>query len=69
MQNRTFLRTMLDNIFNNAAVRTIAAIVKFCKEQKNIYGDKFKLTKKVQVNKTKFAQYDSRFIFDGKRNS
>ena len=66
MNNRTFFRIMIDNIFlNNPVGRAISTLVNFCNNS-TIYNKKnLKFLKKMPlVKKEPQITYDKRFIFD-----
>lgn len=64
MQNRTFLRTMLDLFFDNAFIKAIQACVKFCNEQQYYHREKLKFLKNVPLdNIDKNPFYRDKFIF------
>ena len=74
MRERTFLRIMLDIIFNNAVFRTIASIVNFCNEQRYYNRKELKFLKKMPLNNNVVQNdyYKKRFVFNsitGKRTS
>ncbi len=74
MRERTFLRIMLDIIFNNAVFRTIASIVNFCNEQRYYNQKELKFLKKMPLNNNVVQNdyYKKRFVFNsitGKRTS
>ena len=65
MKERTFLRIMLDIIFNNAIFKTIAAIVNFCNEQRYYSQKELKFLKKMPLNNNTIPNeyYKKRFVF------
>ncbi len=74
MRERTFLRIMLDIIFNNAFIKTIASIVNFCNEQRYYTGKELKFLKKMPLNNSvdKNNYYKNKFVFTsitGKRKN
>ena len=74
MRERTFLRIMLDIIFNNAVFRTIASIVNFCNEQRYYNQKELKFLKKMPLNNSVVQNdyYKSKFAFTsitGKRKN
>ena len=72
MQGRTFLRTMLDNIFiKNPFCKTVIALVNFCNEQCGFNKKNLKFSEKMPFNslKTKTYDYKTRFIFDSSKAS
>ena len=66
MQNRTFLRTMLDIFLDNNIVKTVVSIVNFCNEYQRFGSKKLKFSKKMPIDINKVEKYDNRFLFDGK---
>lgn len=65
MQGRTFLRIMLDILFDNAFCRAISSIVKFCNEQRYYNRKELKFLKKMPLNNVVQNQYDkNRFVFN-----
>ncbi len=67
MQNRIFLRTMLEKFFNNAIVKTVLSFVKFCKEQGYFRQKELKFYKNLPINNTEVKQkFDRRYIFNAK---
>ena len=56
MQGRTFYRTMLDILFNNAIVKTIVSCVKFCNEQSNYGYKELKFLKNMPIKKTESSK-------------
>ena len=74
MRERTFLRIMLDIIFNNAFFKTIVSIVNFCNEQRYYNQKELKFLKKMPLNNNVVQNdyYKKRFVFNsitGKRTS
>ena len=73
MRERTFLRIMLDIIFNNAIFKTIASIVNFCNEQRYYNRKELKFLKKMPLNNVvQNDYYQKRFVFTnitGKRTN
>lgn len=70
MQGRTFLRIMLDNIFNNPIFRTINALVNFCNEQCGFNNKSLKFSEKMPLTKIQtINNYKTRFIFDSSKAS
>ena len=63
MQKRTFIRTMLDLLFDNALTRTIALFVNFCNEQRYYNRHELKFLKNMPINKLEEKQIDSRYVF------
>ena len=65
MQGRTFLRIMLDILFDNAFCRAISSIVNFCNEQRYYNRKELKFLKKMPLNNVVQNQYDkNRFVFN-----
>ncbi len=65
MQGRTFLRIMLDIIFNNSIFKTIESFVNFCNEQRYYNRKELKFLKKMPSNNMiKDEYYKKRFIFN-----
>ena len=62
MQNRTFIRTMLDIIFDNAIVKSIASLVNFCNEQRYYNQHDLKFLKNMPINKIE-QKTSNRFLF------
>ena len=71
MRGRTFLRTMIENLFiNNSICQTIIALVKFCNEQCYNYRKELKFSKKMPLNNIENNNnYKNRFIFNNTYNS
>ena len=63
MNNRIFLRTMLDKAINNAILKTMASLISFCKEQGFLYNKQLQFSRKTHVNYAR--QYNNRFLFNG----
>ena len=64
MQNRTFIRTMLDILFNNVIVKSITSFVNFCNEQRYYNYHELKFLKKMPINNiVKEDNYQSKFLF------
>ena len=63
MQKRTIIRTVLDMLFNNAFVKTIASIVNFCNEQRYFYSNKLKFLKNMPLNKVELNRTSQEFLF------
>ena len=57
MQNRTFIRIMLDIFLNNAIVKTIASFVDFLREQSYYNNKELNFFKNVPLNKTTKNDY------------
>ena len=66
MQNRTFLRIMLDVFLNNNMVKTVVSLVNFCKEQQYLGHKKLKFDKNMPINNIEIEKYDNRFLFNTK---
>ena len=65
MQNRIFLRTMLERFFDIPAVKTAVLFVKFCKEQGYFRQKELKFYKKMPINNIEVGQkFDDRYIFN-----
>ena len=70
MQGRTFLRTMLDNLFvNNTFCKVLSALVKFCKEQMGYGIKELKFYEKMPLNKIEQAGSYRKFIFNSMQNN
>ena len=64
MQNRTFIRTMLDILLDNAIVKTIVSCVNYCNEQRYYNHHELKFLKKMPINNTgKEDKYQSKLLF------
>jgi len=63
MQKRTFIRTMLDIIFDNAIAKTVASLVNFCKEQQYYNRHELKFFKNVPINKIEVQPVQKKFVF------
>lgn len=64
MQNRTFIRTMLDILLNNAIAKSIASFVNFCNEQRYYNHHELKFLKKMPINNiVKDDKYQNKFLF------
>ena len=63
MQNRTFIRTMLDILLNNPVAKTVIAFVNFCNEQRYYNQKELKFLKKMPIEKLKHESYESRYLF------
>jgi hypothetical protein len=64
MQNRTFIRTMLDILFDNVVAKSIASFVNFCNEQRYYNHHELKFLKKMPItNIGKKNKYQNKFIF------
>ena len=61
MQNRTFLRIMLDIFLDNNIVKTVVSLVNFCNEHQRFGYKKLKFNKNMPIKHVE--QYDNRFIF------
>ena len=67
MQNRIFLRTMLERFFDSVAIKAAVSFVKFCKEQGYFMRKELKFYKKMPLNNIEVEQkFDNRYIFNGK---
>ena len=65
MQNRTFLRTMLDIFFNNAFFKSIISFVKFCNEQQYYNNRELKFLKNMPIDKIgNNPFYQNKFVFN-----
>ena len=62
MQNRTFIRTMLDILLDNAIVKSIASFVNFCNEQRYYNQHELKFLRKMPINKVE-NNYQNKFLF------
>lgn len=67
MQKRTFIRTMLDIVFNNAMVKTVASLVNFCKEQMYYNKGELKFLKNMPIDKVE-SQASNRYVFKALRH-
>lgn len=63
MQKRTFIRTMLDIVFENAVVKTVASLVNFCKEQLYYNRQELKFLKNLPINKIEVTPVQNKFLF------
>ena len=63
MQKRTFIRTMLDIFFDNALVKSAAAFVNFCNEQRYYNRHELKFLKNMPINKVGNVPPENRFLF------
>ena len=64
MQNRTFIRTMLDILFDNVVAKSIASFVNFCNEQRYYNQHSLKFFKKMPINSiVKNDEYQNKFLF------
>ena len=63
MQKRTFIRTMLDIVFDNAMAKAVASLVNFCKEQQYYGIHELKFLKNLPINKTEITPIENRFLF------
>jgi len=68
MQKRTFIRTMLDLIFDNAFVKTIASLVNFCNEQSYYANHELKFLKNLPIYKEEQKQAENRYVFKALRH-
>ncbi len=69
MQGRTFFRIMLDLILNNAIIKTIVAIVTFCKEQRYYNREELKFSEKLPLTSlVEKEYYKKRFVFNSITN-
>ena len=67
MQNRIFLRTMLERFFDSAIIKTATSFVKFCKEQGYFRQKELKFYKNLPINNIEVEQkLDNRYLFNGK---
>ena len=64
MQGRTFIRTMLDILFDNALSRAIMSVVNFCNEQAYYNNKELKFLKKMPIKDIKNNYIHNKFIFD-----
>ena len=67
MQKRTFIRTMLDILFDNAIVKAIAAFVNFCNEQRYFNHNELKFLKNMPINKVEQKKNINRYVFQGNK--
>ena len=67
MQKRTFIRTMLDILFDNAIVKAIAAFVNFCNEQRYYNRRELKFLKKMPINNIEQKKNINRYVFQGNK--
>ena len=64
MQNRTFLRTMLDLLFDNAFIKAIVSYVKFCNEQRYYNNRELKFLKNMPISNIENNPFcKNKFIF------
>ena len=63
MQNRTFIRIMLDIFFNNALIKSIVSVVNFCKEQQYYNPHELKFFKNVPINRVDIQPVQNKFLF------
>ncbi len=81
MNNRTFLRTMLDLFLNNAIIKLIASFcswrnyhvqkydfVNFCNNNDYLTQNGLKFFENVPLNKEESQRYNNRFIFSNLQN-
>ena len=54
---------MLDIVFDNAAVRTVASLVNFCKEQLYYNRSELKFLKNLPINKIETSAVQNKFVF------
>ena len=66
MQNRTFLRTMLDIFLDNTLVKTVVSLFSFVKEQQYMYKRELTFLRKMPEKPMMTTNYDNRFLFNGK---
>ena len=66
MHKRTFFRTMIDKFLNNSITKTVFAIVNFCNEQRYFRSKKLKFLQNMSIQHVEAANYDNRFLFNGK---
>lgn len=66
MQNRTFFRIMINNLFlNNPFCKAIVSFVNFCNEQDYFAQKKLKFLKKMPLTKIEpVTPYTKKFLFD-----
>jgi len=72
MQGRTFIRTMVDNLFiNNAICKALLALFNFCSAKKNYDVQKLKFSPKMPLTNIESGAkiYTNRFIFDCTKTS
>jgi len=72
MQGRTFIRTMIDNLFvNNAICKTVIALFNFCNKNKTYNLQNLKFSQKMPLTNIESVEknYNSRFIFDSTKIS
>ncbi len=63
MEKRTFIRTLLDILFDNVLVKTITSIVKFCNEQAYFNQNKLKFSKNMPIDNIEVTHGSNRFLF------
>jgi hypothetical protein len=63
MKKRTVIRTILDILLNNTLVKTIVAVVNFCKEQQYYRNHELKFLKNMPINKKNKEIYKKEFLF------
>ena len=64
MQKRTFLRTMLDILFNNTFTKSVKYFVNFCYEQRLYAGHGLKFLKNMPINSIiEEERYSNKLLF------
>lgn len=67
MQNRIFLRTMLERFFDSALIKAVVSFVNFCKEQGYFKQKELKFYRNLPINNIDVEQqFDNRYLFNGK---
>jgi hypothetical protein len=54
---------MLDIVFENAVVKTVASLVNFCKEQLYYNRQELKFLKNLPINKIEVTPVQNKFLF------
>ena len=67
MQKRTFIRKMLDFLFDNAIFKAIASFVNFCNEQRYYNHHELKFLKKMPINNIEQKKNINRYVFQGNK--
>ena len=62
MQGRTFIRTMMELIFNNALFRSVMSLVNFCNEQRYYNSKELKFLKKMPIKHVE-ASRNKNYLF------